>query len=378
MPAMLRLRTVRGVTVYIGRQVALLLVAITCSLTFVVWLTQTVRFLDLIINRGLPFGTALYLLSLLLPALLIILLPAALFIAAVFVYWRLGTDSELVVLRGAGMSPWQIARPALALALVVAAAGYWITLSLAPAANQSLASLTAEVRNDFSQVMLQEGVFIDVMPGLTVYTRERTAKGALAGVLVYDQRNAAAPAIYTAARGLVIGSERGPRILLEDGTLQQRQTADGPPSILSFERTVVELGELTEARSREPPRMEWLTLRQLLDPAAAGLDPALAPRYRVEAHWRLSQPLFALAYTAIGLAALLTGTVGRRAQARRCGIAVLLVCALQVAAYTAMGLAIRAPDMAPLLYAVPLVPAAAALVLLRWPALAGFRQLRTA
>jgi lipopolysaccharide export system permease protein len=368
MLVMVKIATVRGVSIYIGRQVVLLLTVITFGLTFVIWLTQTVRFLDLIINRGLPLTTALYLLSLLVPELLIILLPAALFIATLFVYWRLGADSELVVLRSAGMSPWQIARPALAMALVVTAMGYWLCLSLSPHANRAFGALTNELRNDFSQVLLQAGVFTEATPGLTVYTRARTADGALAGVVVYDQRPGQPQTIYTAARGLITGGSEGPAIVLEDGTLQQRQSKNDPPSILAFQRTFVQLGGAGSADRAIQPRMQWLTFAQLINPSA-DIDPATRARYWTEAHWRLSQPLFSLAYVAVALASLLIGTTGRRTQLWRGIVAVLSVCVMQGGAYAILGLVIRAPELWPLLYAMPLAPGLLALGSLRVPSL---------
>jgi lipopolysaccharide export system permease protein len=334
----------------------------------VIWLTQTVRFLDLIINRGLPLTTALYLLSLLVPELLIILLPAALFIASLFVYWRLGVDSELVVLRSAGMSPWQLARPALVTAIATTLCCYWLGASLAPHANRAFAGLTTELRNDFSQVLIQEGVFTEATPGLTVYTRARTADGALAGVVVYDQRPGQPQTIYTASRGLITGGPTGPAILLEDGTLQQRQSKKDPPSILTFDRTLVQIGAGDSTARAAQPRPQWMTFEQLVRPEET-IDGATRIRYRTEMHWRLSQPLFALAYVTVGLASLLIGGVGRRAQFWRSIVAVLLVCAMQASAYAVLGATIRESALWPLLYAVPLTPTLLALALLRLPRL---------
>ncbi|HWA45044.1 MAG TPA: LptF/LptG family permease [Hypericibacter adhaerens] len=365
-----------GVSIYIGRQIALLLTVITLGLTFVIWLTQTVRFLDLIINRGLPLTTAVYLLSLLVPELLIILLPAALFIATLFVYWRLGVDSELVVLRSAGMSPWQIARPALAAALLVMLMGYWLCLSLAPHANRAFGALTTELRNDLSQILIQAGVFTEATPGLTVYTRARTADGELAGVVVFDQRPGQPPTIYTAARGVVTGGQEGPMILLEDGTLQQRASQKEAPSILSFESTLVQLSTGNGGGYVAQPRMKWLTIGELLNPAD-NLDEATRARFRTEANWRLSQPLFALAFVTVALVSLLIGGVGRRAQLWRGVLAVIAVCAMQIAAYIILGFAIRMPRLWPLFYAVPMAMILPALVSLRMPGLWSPRAVRS-
>ncbi|MGH6883369.1 MAG: hypothetical protein ACREFM_20780, partial [Hypericibacter sp.] len=75
------------------------------------------------------------------------------------------------------------------------------------------------------------------------------------------------------------------------------------------------------------------------------------------------------AYVTVALVSLLVGGIGRRAQFWRGIVAVLLVCAMQGSAYAALGVTIRDPAFWPLLYAVPLTPALAALLLLRLPRL---------
>ena len=51
------------------------------GLTFAIWLSQSLRLLDIIVNRGLSIGLALEFLMLLLPSLVALLLPIAVFIA---------------------------------------------------------------------------------------------------------------------------------------------------------------------------------------------------------------------------------------------------------------------------------------------------------
>jgi lipopolysaccharide export system permease protein len=51
-------------------------------MTCVVWLTQSLRLLDLVINRGQSAPTFVYLTILILPSLLILILPIAFFFGA--------------------------------------------------------------------------------------------------------------------------------------------------------------------------------------------------------------------------------------------------------------------------------------------------------
>src|SRR5487761_1910026 len=92
---------------------------VTAALSVAVWLLQSLRLIDLIVNRGLSVGLVLYLAILILPRFIDVVLPIAIFTAVVFVYAKLIAESELVVMRASGMSQWGLAKPA----LLIGAAG---------------------------------------------------------------------------------------------------------------------------------------------------------------------------------------------------------------------------------------------------------------
>src|SRR3546814_18950562 len=104
---------------YILGQLAMATVFVTVALTFAIWLTQSLRLIDYIVNRGLPASTFLTFVGLLLPSFLGVVLPVATFVAILFVYHKLAMDSEMVVMRAAGLSQLQPARPAILLAVPV-------------------------------------------------------------------------------------------------------------------------------------------------------------------------------------------------------------------------------------------------------------------
>src|SRR6476469_326048 len=101
---------------YIFHQLALALVAVTGGLTALVWLIQSLRFVELVVNHGLSLGVFVELTSLLIPSVVAVILPITTFVVVQFIYQRLAGDREITVMRAAGLSPFALARPALAVA----------------------------------------------------------------------------------------------------------------------------------------------------------------------------------------------------------------------------------------------------------------------
>jgi lipopolysaccharide export system permease protein len=100
-----------GVTRYILRQCLGVMIFVTAALSAAVWLAQSLPLIDLIVNRGLSLDVFLYLAMLILPRFLDIVLPIGLFVAVLLTFNRLTTESELVVMRAAGLGPMSLARP---------------------------------------------------------------------------------------------------------------------------------------------------------------------------------------------------------------------------------------------------------------------------
>ena len=104
---------------YILRQCFGVMVFVTAALSAAIWLAQSLRLIDLIVNRGLSIEVFLYLALLILPRFLDIVLPIGVFIAVLFTFSRLTAESELVVMRSAGLSHLALAKPVLILAGIV-------------------------------------------------------------------------------------------------------------------------------------------------------------------------------------------------------------------------------------------------------------------
>src|SRR5579872_3121190 len=144
---------------YIFRQLALALIAATGGLTALVWLVQSLRFVELVVNHGLSFSVFVELTGLLIPSFVAVILPITTFVVVQFVYQRLSGDRELTVMRAAGLSSFALSRPALALSVLTLAACYTLNLWLVPMSFAAFREFQFEIRNRMAAFLLQEGVF---------------------------------------------------------------------------------------------------------------------------------------------------------------------------------------------------------------------------
>lgn len=358
-------------TRYILRQLVAALGFVTIALTGVVWLSQSLRFVDLIVNKGLSVASFLMLTLLLLPTFLALILPIALFCAVVFTYSRLVAERELVILRSAGLGPAALARPVIVLGLAVAAVLYAITLYLMPAGYRTFKDQQFVVRTDLTGVLLQEGAFNDVASGLTVYVRAIAGNGEILGILVHDERTPERPVTMMAERGALVAAEGAPRLVLFNGNRQQIAADGRNLSLLYFDRYVLDLAQFVEpAQSRwREPRERFL--HELLGAPEREEDVTYRDELRAEAHARLVAPWGGFGLGLIALAALVSGEFSRRGGALRIAFGVAGALAFLGAALVLERAMIDAPALAPVYVAVHVVVPLGAWIALhrhRWPA----------
>jgi len=332
-------------------------------LTAVIWLTQSLRLLDLVINRGQSAPTFVYLTLLIVPSLLVIILPIAYFAGTLFALNKLNSDSELVVMSAAGFSRAQIAVPVLLAAAITMALTYLCGLYLMPAGQRAMKDKVVDIRADIGAALLNEGEFNTPADGLTVFIRELNSDGTIRGVMVHDNRNKKTPVTYLAVRGQLAQTPAGARLIMFDGTVEESAHAGGQLTVLKFQRDVFDLDQFAgPARATDRATSERY-LPELFQPNPK-LPQKLRNAYIAEGHNRLSQPLYCIAFAMIALAAVLRGRRARGANALRLALAALAAAIVRIAGYGVQGLAVSTPSLLFLFYVIPILGAAIALVVL--------------
>jgi lipopolysaccharide export system permease protein len=348
---------------YILRQCVSVMLFVTAALTATVWLAQSLKLVDLIVNRGLSAEVFLYLAILILPRFLDIVIPIGTFIAVLFVFNRLITESELVVMRSAGLSPFSLAKPVLELAAVGWLILMVLSIWLLPASNREFKDLQFEIRNRFVSSLLQEGSFTTISDKLTIYIGGRNDRGEVIGLMIDDERDPNNPVTLLAERGAFADTGGGARIIMINGDRQQYDRNTGKLSVLTFERYVLDLDMMREAPEARAREAQERYLGELFFPPP-DVDLSTRDVYLIEGNERLTVPLTAFSFALIPLACLLPGEFNRRGQLKRVLFAIGCALAFQTIDLAVKNLEGRFTAAIPLSYLVDLLPFAVGLGIL--------------
>lgn len=356
---------------YILRQLLTSLVAVTTALVALIWLTQSLRFVELVVNRGLSLRVFIQLTGLLIPNFVAVILPITTFVSVqFFVYQRLLGDRELTVMRAAGLSPWALSRPALMAAAIAMAAGFALNIWVVPASSTAFKEFQFELRNKVAAFLLQEGVFTAISDQLTVYVRSRDTDGTLRGIMVEDDRQSNTRATILAETGKLVAEGDTPRGPLENGSRQEIDAKTGRLNVLTFAEDTIDLASSGRGEDAQRSRDDLeMSLAELFHPFPDVVARGDAGKFLVEAHRRLTQPLTTLGFTLVGLASVLTGSFRRAGNLWRPLAAVLVMVGLLAVGLTAQSLAARHTILLPLIWVQALAPGLACAWILFMPAL---------
>src|SRR3954470_10186516 len=136
------------------------------ALTAVALLSQSLAGLDLLVGQRQSGLVFLKITLLYMPQLINMILPVALFVAALVSLNRLHTEQEIVVCFAGGMSRWRVISPAFRLAATVAFIALVMNLFVQPASFRAMREALFEVRTDLVSTLVREGEFAEPSPGL--------------------------------------------------------------------------------------------------------------------------------------------------------------------------------------------------------------------
>ena len=329
---------------YIFRSTLGAFLLVLISLTATIWITQALRDVDLMTNRGQTILVFLGITSLIVPLLILVIAPIAMVISVGHVLSKLSTDSELIVMNAAGMSPWRLFRPFMATALVVSLLVALISAWLAPKSIRILRDWATEVRADLVTNIVQPGRFISLDRGMTFHIRERLQNGQLLGIFVDDRTNEKEQSTFLAEEGEILKNDQGTFLVLKNGNLQKQDKSQRDPAMVVFDHYAFDLSRLsTGSQSRNISTRERYIWELAWPPANDPLTTTQVAQGRTELHDRLLAPLYPFAFVVIAFAYLGAPRTTRQSRGTAIAGTIFAVAGLRILGYACIVSSIANP-----------------------------------
>lgn len=283
---------------YIQKELAASFAFILSILTITLWIVQSFKFITVFLRSSAGIFSFLKLTFLSLPDLLTIITPISAFISIIVVYNRFQLDREITVLYAAGYSSWDILKPAAQFAAYLTVGIYLISLTILPASFRQMRDMETELKTAFPAVLAQEGVFTS-FGDVTLYVNKKFGNR-LEGILAYIHKDDENPYSIAAKQGEMVIQDGMPKILMADGTRQEKDLKTNEISMLYFDKTIISLVEegqkANQRRTKkkyEKDILELLSFKNFMTSAGQVLI--------AEGFQRLLTPLYSIAFACIAL-----------------------------------------------------------------------------
>jgi len=316
------------------------------SLTVVMWFTQAIREFDLITSQRQTAFVFVGLTGLFVPLLIMMIAPVSLVLAAAHVLNKLSSDSEIIVMNAAGISPWRLFSPFLAAAFVVSLLVAAMAVYVSPSALREMRDWGTQVRADILTNIVQPGRFATVGGNLTFHIADRRPNGLLVGIFLDDRRDPNEHATYLAEQGEMVKNETGSFLVLEGGSVQRLEAGQRDPRIVTFERYAFDMSKFNAGPQNIVYNAREKNLWDLLWPRPDdALSVAQSAQYRSELHDRFAAPLYPLVFAILAYAFL--GPPQTTRQSRTLSLLSLIgaVSLLRVVGFLSVIVGVSAPSM---------------------------------
>jgi LPS export ABC transporter permease LptG len=242
-------------------------------LTAVLFAQQASRFAEISLIAQMSFSLLGEVGAALLPNVLILTLPIAVLAGIIIGFARMGTDSEVVAMRAAGVGTWTMLWPVLLLGLLVSGATFYLHWKEAPQAARDLRRAAVQGALAKLDSPVDPRTFTTEIPGYVIYVRDGDKiQGSWGRVFIYAPQPDSSTQILTARSGRIDSSAEKSELVLSDAVKTKIPAPEANQKEYVVERfdqlrVSIDTGraEILKRLSDDdisPDEMEWRDLRR--------------------------------------------------------------------------------------------------------------------
>ncbi len=184
--------------------------------TFILLLQFLFTSAEMIIRRGLPAPIVGRLVLYSLPNIVVLTIPMALLLGVLVGIGRLASDSELIALRGSGVSIYRLLRPVLLLSALLTLVNGLLMIYLLPRGNSAVSQLYLDILTRTVAQQVEPRVFYNEWQGKVLYVFESSPRNEdWKGVFLADAVPSERQEVIIAKRGRLVVENAGERVVLQ-------------------------------------------------------------------------------------------------------------------------------------------------------------------
>jgi LPS export ABC transporter permease LptG len=185
-------------------------------LTAILLAQQAARLAEAVIYADLPFSLLGSIGAALLPGVLTFSIPLATLAGIIIGFSRMGSDSEIVAMRAAGVGSWTMIWPALLIGLAFTGATTYLHLKEAPEAARDLERIALQGALAKLDSPVEPRTF-STLPRYVIYVRDGNKElGTWGRVFIFAQRSDQTTEVFTARSGRIDSSGEQSELVLTD------------------------------------------------------------------------------------------------------------------------------------------------------------------
>jgi LPS export ABC transporter permease LptG len=242
-------------------------------LSAVLFAQQVSRLAEVMVYTDLPFSVVAGIAATLFPGVLSFTIPLATLAGILIGFSRMGSDSEIVAMRSAGVGTWTMLWPVLLLGLVMTGATFFIQLKEVPQAARDLEKVALRGALAKLDSPVEPRTF-STLPRYVIYVRDgNKTLGTWGRVFIYVQQPDHSTQIFTARSGRIDSSGDQSELVLSDvlGTKFPGPNDDPKKSYvverseqlrISINTGRADIIQRLNQRDPDADTMDWKDLRQ--------------------------------------------------------------------------------------------------------------------
>lgn len=289
---------------YIGREVATHSLLGLAVFTFVFFVPQLVRLMDLVVRHAGGNRSVALLFLCILPPVLIFSIPMAVLVGVMIGLGRLSADSEIVALHACGISLRRLLAPIGYVAAGFALIALFITMWLSPLAVRTLRGLEEQILSSQAPFAVQPRIFDERFPGWVLYVQDVSAAAThWRDVFLANSGNARESSITTAQEASISSGPGKNEIALQLGAGATQTYDPRRPdrySVTTFGATDIPI-DISKASSTAAVNPSLRDAEQSI----SGLLSVRGPGWRaarIELQRRIAFPVACLVFALLGVA----------------------------------------------------------------------------